>query len=57
MRTTSTPAEVIRRCQRHGRILWSHVAQQLGLSVDQVRSRHDPEYLKTSSPQDVRNAA
>lgn len=55
--TTSTPDEILRRCRRNGRMLWQHAAQQLGLSVDQARSRHDPEYLKPAQPEERRHAA
>lgn len=50
-------SEVLARCTRNGVTSWSNVAKQLGLSVDQARSRHDPEYLKPAQPEEVRNAA
>ena len=41
---------VIRRCTREGRILWPHVARQLGISEPTARARHDPTYMRPYQP-------
>lgn len=37
---------VLARCTRDGRILWGHVAKQLGRSEHDTRSQLDPHYLR-----------
>jgi predicted ArsR family transcriptional regulator len=55
-------AKIIRRCTRDGRILWQHVAAQMGLAEPTVRQRYDPTWrqpetfvrqpMPTRAPQD-----
>lgn len=40
-----SPRDIVDRCTRNGTVLWSHVARQLGCSVDAVRARYDQNYL------------
>ncbi|WP_091738914.1 hypothetical protein [Phenylobacterium immobile] len=44
-----SPEAVIARCTRDGRVLWQHVAQQLGGSIDTVRSRYDASYRREAA--------
>lgn len=37
---------VLARCTRDGRILWGHVAKQLGKSEHDTRSQLDPHYMR-----------
>lgn len=37
---------IIDRCTANGHTRWQHVAQQLGTSVDSVRSQFDPTYMR-----------
>lgn len=37
---------VISRCTRNGRILWQHVAAQMGVSEATARSQHDGAYRR-----------
>ena len=37
---------VLARCTRNGRVIWHHVAEQLGESEPDVRAKHDPTYLR-----------
>lgn len=37
---------IISRCTRDGRVLWQHVAQQMGISLDSVRSQFDPTHRR-----------
>lgn len=41
---------IIRRCTRDGRILWHHVAAQMGVSEATARAQHDSAYLKSYAP-------
>lgn len=44
-----SPEAVIARCTRDGRVLWQHVANQLGTSVDAVRGRYDATYRREAA--------
>lgn len=44
-----SPEAVIARCTRDGRVLWQHVANQLGTSIDAVRNRYDASYRKEAA--------
>jgi hypothetical protein len=40
--------QIIHRCTRDGRVLWQHVALQMGMSLDSVRSQFDPTHRRTA---------
>lgn len=46
MTGSSDPYAIIMRCTRNGHTAWQAVAQQLGKSVDYVRSQYDATYQK-----------
>jgi hypothetical protein len=39
-------AQIIPRCTRNGRVIWTAVANMLGKDVHTVRCNYDPTYLK-----------